>query len=130
MGRLADLATVTLSLNQWLDDGIVVSIGEEVACPAPAYGVSGALASAWGSSSTLCVKAPTQRTGVQLSGGTSGGCDGVLSLDWNASRAANPLALGGPFVAGDSVWAQAWWRDPASAKKTCLSDGLAVTLCP
>jgi hypothetical protein len=54
----------------------------------------------------------------------------VFSLDWNAFRATHASALGQPFVAGDSVWAQAWFRDPPSPKTTQLSDALAFSVCP
>jgi len=96
------------------------------------YGVSGPLANTWapGSSSYLCVKPPTQRLPAQSTGGTSGACDGSLSADWNAYVASHPGALGTPFAAGDEVWAQAWYRDPASAGTTSLSDGLRFTVAP
>jgi hypothetical protein len=86
---------------------------------------------AWGpSTSFLCVKSPTQRMGQQVSGGTINMCDGALSIDWNAFRAANPGALGSPFVAGQQVFAQGWFRDPPSPKTTMLSDALRFTLGP
>ncbi len=94
------------------------------------YGVSGSAWSAWGANSTLCVKAPTQRTNVQNSGGLSGQCNGSFQLDWNAWRAAHPGALGQPFAWGDHVWLQAWYRDPATPKTTALSDALAAPICP
>jgi hypothetical protein len=82
------------------------------------------------STSFLCVKAPTQRTPPQFSGGTFGQCDGSLSIDWCAFVAANPGALGAPFSAGARVFAQGWFRDPPSPKSTMLSDGLAFTVVP
>jgi hypothetical protein len=97
------------------------------------YGINntGFTPTVWGTgSSYLCVKAPTQRTGVQNSGGTVNACDGALSLDWNAYRAANPSALGNPFSAGQNVYAQAWFRDPPAPKTTSLSNALQFTLCP
>ncbi len=94
------------------------------------YGVSGPTASPWGAQSFLCVKAPTQRTAPHSSGGTSGACDGALALDWNAWRAAHPSALGQSFAAGDSIWLQGWFRDPASSKTTALSNALEARLCP
>ena len=60
------------------------------------YSITGQAAVAWNASSFLCVKAPTQRTGTQTSGGTVNACDGTLTLDWNAFQAANPGALGQP----------------------------------
>jgi hypothetical protein len=85
----------------------------------------------WGpSSSWMCVKSPVQRTPVQGSGGTSGGCDGALSIDWNAFAAGNPGALGQPFAAGDEIFVQGWFRDPPSPKTTMLSDALRFVLGP
>jgi hypothetical protein len=97
------------------------------------YGLSNAGFSPlpWGpSSSFLCVKPPTQRTPPSSSGGTTGQCDGLLSIDWNAYIAANPGALGVPFSGGEHVFAQAWFRDPPSPKTTHLSDALEFLVCP
>ena len=97
------------------------------------YGVnnSGFTPTAWGGgASYLCVKAPTQRLGVQNTGGTAGVCDGLLSIDWNAFRAANPTALGSPFSAGQQIYAQGWFRDPPAPKTTSLSNALMFALCP
>jgi Tol biopolymer transport system component len=95
------------------------------------YGVTGRVALAWGTSSSfLCVKAPTQRTPAQNTGGTAGACNGTLSIDWNAYIAANPGALGTPFSAGARVDAQGWFRDPPSPKTTMLSDALEFDLGP
>jgi len=95
------------------------------------YGLSGRTALAWGlSSSFFCVKQPTQRTPLQSTGGTIGACNGSLSIDWLAYVAANPGALGAPFQAGDTLQAQAWYRDPPSPKTTSLSDAVEFALCP
>lgn len=96
------------------------------------YGVSGPSNSPWsaGSSSFLCVKAPTQRMSAQNSGGTSGSCDGQLVEDWNAFMSANPAALGQPLMGGEVVWAQGWFRDPPAAKTTNLSSGLEFQVLP
>jgi len=94
------------------------------------YSISGGSAAPWNGASTLCVKAPTQRTPTQNSGGAAGTCAGALSLDWNAFRLANPGALGNPFNAGAQVWAQAWFRDPPAPKTTNLSDALEFTFVP
>jgi hypothetical protein len=96
------------------------------------YGISGQLIQPWatGSSSFLCVKPPTQRTGTQTSGGTVNACDGTLSLDWNAYIAANPTALGSPFMGGQQVVAQGWFRDPPAPKTTNLTDALQFVVCP
>ena len=96
------------------------------------YGLSGPNALPWSAKSTsfLCVKAPTQRTGVQNSGGTSGACDGQMVLDWNAFIASKPNALGNPFAGGETVWVQGWFRDPSAPKTTSLSDGLTFCVGP
>lgn len=95
------------------------------------YGISGGTQLPWGqSSSSLCVKAPTQRTAVQSSGGTSGSCDGSLFLDWSQFEANNPNALGAPFQDADTIWIQAWYRDPSGVKSTALSNALRFQLLP
>ena len=96
------------------------------------YGISGTLASPWGSggSSYSCVKAPRQRATPANSGGTFGSCDGLLSLDWNSYFAAHPGALGTPLQPGTIFYVQAWWRDPPSVKSSILSDALAIRICP
>jgi hypothetical protein len=96
------------------------------------YGISGPNAAPWASGSTsfLCVKPPTQRTPAQNAGGTTDLCDGTLSVDWNAFLATHPGALGQPFVGGETVHAQAWFRDPPAPKTTSLSDGLEFVVCP
>jgi hypothetical protein len=83
-----------------------------------------------GGTSLLCVKPPTQRSASQSSGGTTGLCDGALSLDWNAFQAANPAALGNPWMAGEKVYVQGWYRDPPAVKTTNLTDGLELTYLP
>ena len=95
------------------------------------YGLSGSLAQPWGTgSSFLCIKSPTQRSAPQNSGGTINTCNGTLALDWNAYIATNPTALGSPFVGGETVWIQAWFRDPPSPKSTSLSNALMFAVCP
>jgi hypothetical protein len=83
-----------------------------------------------GGSSILCVKSPTQRTPVQMSGGTNNACDGSLALDWNAYQLGNPSALGQPWMAGDKADVQAWFRDPPACKTTSLSDAVELTYLP
>jgi subtilisin-like proprotein convertase family protein len=83
-----------------------------------------------GSTSFLCVKGPTQRAGSQGSGGTTNACNGAFSLDWDAFVAANPLAVGVPFAAGDKVFVQAWFRDPPAPKTTNLSNAIEMTVQP
>ncbi len=96
------------------------------------YGVLGAQATPWGagSSSFVCVGAPFQRTWPSASGGTLGSCNGSLSVDWNLFVSSYAGALGAPFAAGDEVWCQAWFRDPASPKSTSLSSALRFVVCP
>jgi hypothetical protein len=96
------------------------------------YGLS-QTSSPWcsiGGTSFLCVKAPTQRTIAQSTGGTSGACNGALSLDWNAFQLANPASLGQPFAAGDNAYVQGWYRDPPACKTTGLTDAVELTYLP
>jgi hypothetical protein len=83
-----------------------------------------------GSTSFLCVKPPTQRTLTQNSGGTLGGCNGSLALDWNAFQSANPGSLGAPWMVGEKVFAQGWYRDPPAPKTTNLTDAVELTYVP
>jgi hypothetical protein len=95
------------------------------------YGISGPNAAPWGAGSTsyLCVKAPIQRTGLQLGSGTPGLCDGGMALDWNQWIATHPGKLGVPFPAGCRVWAQGWFRDPPAPRTTSLSNGIEFVTC-
>ena len=70
------------------------------------------------------------RASGQSSGGLANTCDGVLSEDWSAYVATHAGALGSPFVGGNNVWAQGWFRDPPAAKTTNLSDGLQFVVLP
>ncbi len=98
------------------------------------YGVdnTGFTPSLWGGGSAgsyLCVKAPTKRMGALLdSGGTTGQCDGVFVVDWDAFQAANPTALGNPWGFGDKVFLQSWYRDPVAPKSSNLSNALELTM--
>ncbi len=83
-----------------------------------------------GSSSYLCVKSPTQRTGSQNSGGTAGACNGSFTLDVLDYWSTHPSALGQPVTAGLVVDLQAWYRDPAAPGTTNLSGALQFTACP
>ena len=101
------------------------------------YGATGPVATPWGigGSSYLCVKAPTQRSASQSTGGTLAQCDGSMTLDLLAYLNANPSAIGGassasPFLAGQNAWLQGWFRDPPAVKTTSLSDGLQITFVP
>jgi hypothetical protein len=83
-----------------------------------------------GSTSFLCVKGPTQRTGSVNSGGTINLCNGVLTLNWNAYQSGNPTAVGNPWSAGNKVYVQGWYRDPPAPKTTNLSNALEMTYQP
>jgi hypothetical protein len=96
------------------------------------YGISGPAAGVWGcGGSLLCVKAPTQRTPSQATGGTAGACDGTLTLDFNAYMSTHPLALGQPLFAGETFQMQGWFRDPPCGKATThVSQALEFSLAP
>ncbi|MCY3000543.1 MAG: hypothetical protein NTV21_01860 [Planctomycetota bacterium] len=85
---------------------------------------------AFGSTSTRCVTTPVQRLQSASTGGTAGQCDGSLSTDWNAWRAAHPAGLGSPYAQGQTFYAQTWFRDPQAITGTNLSNALGFTLCP
>lgn len=95
------------------------------------YGLSGSLAAPFGGgASLLCVRGSLQRMGLQNSGGTALACDGALSVDWNQFIATTPWILGLPFVGGESVWAQGWYRDPLAPGASNLSNAVWFTVCP
>lgn len=100
------------------------------------YSLTGRSSLQWGTSSSfLCIKSPTQRTGAVNTGGTTNACDGTISIDFLAYLAANPGSLGGPssslpLAPGNLVNFQCWFRDPPSPKTTMLSDGLEVQMIP
>ena len=78
---------------------------------------------------TLCVAGLVRRTSLQFSGGNSGApdCSGSFSYDFNAliQSGIDPL-----LASGEEVFAQYWYRDPASASSTGLSDGAQFTIQP
>ena len=114
------------------DDGFVLAVSrvEGQQSGLIFYGCAGRVANPWtGSKSFMCVKSPLERTPVQNSGGTLGACDGQLSLDWNYYVASHPLAVGCPFVGGEMVYAQGWFRVPGEPF-TYLSDALAFVVNP
>jgi Tol biopolymer transport system component len=84
----------------------------------------------FGSASVRCVSFPWSRVTTFGSGGTGGQCDGAFSLDWLAFMAANPGAQGQPIGAGQTFYAQGWYRDPGAAKNSNLADAVQFTLCP
>jgi formylglycine-generating enzyme required for sulfatase activity len=84
-----------------------------------------------GGSSFLCVKSPIRRVGGSLnSGGTAGSCNGAYVIDWGAFQNANPGALGNPWVPGDKVFVQSWYRDSLALNTSNLSNAVELTLNP
>jgi hypothetical protein len=80
---------------------------------------------------TLCIRSPLRRTPVQQSGGSSAGsdCSGSFSMDFGAwIGSGNDPAL----IAGASVWAQYWSRDPGFAPPNAasLSDATTFVIWP
>jgi uncharacterized membrane protein len=96
------------------------------------YGVSGRTALPWasGSSSTMCVKSPTQRMTLSNTAGALGTCNGSFATDWLAYLASSSSALAAPATPGQLVQAQAWYRDPPAPKSTNLSNALEFTVLP
>jgi hypothetical protein len=127
-------ATGTPTIGQTSGFSIGVSNVEGQKAGIVFYGIdnTGFTPTPWavGSTSFLCVKAPTQRMTTQSSGGTAGQCNGALSIDWLAYIAANPGALGTPLSAGQEFFGQAWFRDPPAPKTTNLSNAIRWTVCP
>ncbi|MBI5364071.1 MAG: PD40 domain-containing protein [Planctomycetes bacterium] len=79
---------------------------------------------------TWCVNEPVQRTRLASTGGTPGVCDGAISVDWN-QFAHTPAGLArGAWFGTETVWAQAWIRDPKLATRAVLSDALWFTVGP
>ncbi|MFT7668009.1 MAG: hypothetical protein ACI8X5_000695 [Planctomycetota bacterium] len=81
------------------------------------------------SDGTLCVSAPLVRTSPQDSGGNTGApdCSGNFSFDFNA------LIQGGgdaSLVVGTQVYAQYWYRDPATASASGLTNALYFSIAP
>jgi formylglycine-generating enzyme required for sulfatase activity len=82
----------------------------------------------FGSTSFLCAKPPTTRLGGPVSsGGSVGQCDGSYVLDWDAFQVANPSALGNPWLTGDKVFVQSWYRDPSAPRTSNFSNALELT---
>jgi hypothetical protein len=83
---------------------------------------------AWmGSSTNLCVREPLTRTKVHSTGGSAGGCDGSLSLDFNTWMAAHPNQAP---QAGTAVFAQVWFSDPGSPSGSGLSNAVVFSVLP
>ena len=80
---------------------------------------------------TLCVAPPLQRMGQAFfSNGTSGACDGTVSVDLQAFAATHPNAVAIPLTAGSTLFFQASVRDNGNTGNRVMSDALAVTLTP
>jgi hypothetical protein len=95
------------------------------------YGFNGAQANPWGNGTSYqCVVPPTIRTPTLGSGGSAGACDGSFHRDMNAFWSGAPPSK--QPAAGQQVWLQLWFRDPAntSSQTTSLSDALAITVAP
>ncbi len=75
----------------------------------------------------LCVAPPLYRTKMSNSQG-SGGCGGVLSYKLSQLM-EHPLA-GQSLVEGQQVHVQGWFRDPAAASMSGLTNGLQFVICP
>jgi len=78
---------------------------------------------------TLCVAAPTTRTPVQSSGGSTSGsdCTGTFSLDFNARIQSGVDAA---LSLGAEVYCQYWSRDPQSPSTTSLTNALRFLVQP
>jgi len=76
----------------------------------------------------LCAAPPLRRTGVQGSGGNPppDDCSGTYLFDM---RAHIQGGVDAQLVPGAGVFAQWWYRDPASASTTGLTDAVSFTLC-
>ncbi|MCY3002830.1 MAG: proprotein convertase P-domain-containing protein [Planctomycetota bacterium] len=87
------------------------------------FGVNGPRYAPWGpgSTSVLCVKAPTQRMAVQISGGFAVTCTGTYFQD-----CAGALAAAG-VTTGTTVYVQCWYRDPPAPKNTNLTNAVVLT---
>lgn len=78
---------------------------------------------------TLCLGGSLRRTPVQTSRGSASGvdCSGSFSFDFNDWIANGP---DGGLVAGVTVYAQYWFRDPMAASTTGLTDAVQFTIQP
>ena len=79
--------------------------------------------------STARIAGQVKRTSLQNSGGSPAGidCTGSMTFDFNA------YALTGvdpALVAGESIFAQFWTRDPLDPFGSNLSGGICFDLCP
>ena len=74
---------------------------------------------------TLCVSPPLTRTPIMNSSGSGDDCSGSFLFDFTAWTGA-----GGPGQAGDTLYAQYWFRDDNDPDKVGLTDALTFELCP
>ena len=84
------------------------------------------------STSTLCVRSPLVRFPPELdSGGTANSCDGLIRADIHGYvQAHGGTLIGQAVVAGLTVHAQTWFRDPPAPHTSNLSDALTFTFYP
>lgn len=84
------------------------------------------LVQAWAPTSTsfLCTTPPVVRASVQLSSGTPGQCNGVVSID------ASALVATAAWLPGTLVFAQTWYRDSLAPKASHLSNAVSFELTP
>ena len=75
----------------------------------------------------LCVEPPLVRTPVQSSGGNPppDDCSGQFSF-----HVSTPYMNAQGIAPGDQIYCQYWYRDPAQAMGTGLTDGLAFRVLP
>jgi hypothetical protein len=106
------------------------SLSEHRAC-IPVIGKGAPISLAWSTESSRCFPNPFSRTLLRNTGDANGAsaCGGSVSLDVEAFlQSGNPALT--PATAGDDYVVQAWYRDPASTKKTQMTDALHFTVCP
>ena len=78
---------------------------------------------------TLCIQGPLKRTTPQSSGGNSSGsdCSGAYDFDFKTYLQSG---IDPGLVAGAQVYAQFWYRDPAAASASGLSNALYFSIAP
>ncbi len=76
---------------------------------------------------TLCVLQPLHRLDVKASGGVAA-CSGAMS--YTLTEVLASPSGGALVVAGQAVHQQGWFRDPAAASQTGLTNGVTYTVCP
>jgi hypothetical protein len=106
------------------------SMSEHRAC-IPILAKGAPIALAWSTESTRCFPNPFFRTLLLSTGDTNGvsTCGGAVSLDVEAFlQSGNPVLT--PAAVGDDYIVQTWYRDPASTKRTQMTDAVRFTVCP